>query len=81
LEAQSLVTRAEQSASFAVHPLVQDVTRRSLHGNGGGQHLKLALRWQYVEGVPEAVLRAVGFLADLNDPLAVRIEEADAMLK
>jgi hypothetical protein len=34
-----------------------------------------------VEGVPEAVLRAVGFLADLNDPLAVRIEEADAMLK
>jgi hypothetical protein len=45
LEAQSLVTRTDQSASFAVHRLVQDVTRRNLRENGGDQHLKSALRW------------------------------------
>ena len=45
LEAYSLVTRADQSATFSVHRLVQDVTRRSLQGDAGLQSLSEALRW------------------------------------
>ena len=45
LEAHSLVTQANESASFTVHRLVQEVTRRSVLGDGGQLYLKAALRW------------------------------------
>jgi tetratricopeptide (TPR) repeat protein len=46
LEAHSLVMRTDESPSFSVHRLVQEVTRRSARGEKGGQiYLKAALRW------------------------------------
>ena len=45
LEAHSLVTRADETTSFAVHKLVQDVSRRSAFENGGDVYIKAALRW------------------------------------
>ncbi|HVP55019.1 MAG TPA: tetratricopeptide repeat protein, partial [Candidatus Eisenbacteria bacterium] len=45
LEAQSLVTRSTETASFTVHRLVQDVTRRTLPADDPNTFLNLALRW------------------------------------
>jgi hypothetical protein len=45
LDAYSLVTRSRQSPSFAVHRLVQDVTRRSLRDDREHGALTEALRW------------------------------------
>jgi len=45
LEAYSLVTRADETPSFTVHRLVQDVTRRSLPANSEPVSLKAALAW------------------------------------
>lgn len=45
LEAHSLVTRADESGTFSVHRLVQDVTRRSLRGSRARLSLKEALHW------------------------------------
>jgi tetratricopeptide (TPR) repeat protein len=41
----SLVTRADESPTFSVHRLVQDVTRRSVREAPGDQSLNEALRW------------------------------------
>jgi tetratricopeptide (TPR) repeat protein len=45
LEAHSLVMRADETASFVVHRLVQDVTRRGIQENDRQRYLKAALRW------------------------------------
>ena len=45
LEAYSLVMRADETTSFTVHRLVQDVTRRSVLEGSGRSSLKAALRW------------------------------------
>ena len=71
LEAYSLVMRADQSATFSVHRLVQDVTRRSLQGVVGLQSLRETLRW-----IDDAF---VGHPGDVRiwstlDPLAPHVE-------
>jgi tetratricopeptide (TPR) repeat protein len=45
LEAQSLITRSDEAATFTLHRLVQDVTRRSLREKGATIYLEWALRW------------------------------------
>ncbi len=45
LEAHSLVTRADETESFSVHRLVQEVTRRRVRGNDEGVDLNSALQW------------------------------------
>jgi tetratricopeptide (TPR) repeat protein len=79
LEAQSLVTRAEHSASFAVHRLVQEVTRQSLGGDREHTYLKAALAWvdaAYV-GDPQDV-RTWPVLAPLAAHALVLTRHADA---
>jgi tetratricopeptide (TPR) repeat protein len=79
LEAQSLVTRAEHSASFAVHRLVQEVTRRSLGGDREHTYLKAALAWVDAASVgdPEDV-RTWPVLAPLAAHALVLTRHADA---
>ena len=79
LEAQSLVTRAEQRASFTVHRLVQDVTRRSLRGKREQMNLKAALRWVNgaFEGDPQDV-RAWPVLVPLAAHALALTRHADA---
>jgi len=45
LETFSLVTRADDVPTFSVHRLVQDVTRRSLQGDGEHHELTGAMDW------------------------------------
>ena len=45
LATSSLVTRAAETPTFTVHRLVQDVTRRSLRGDGEHEALRGALGW------------------------------------